>query len=138
MRVGILYRTFCAFMSLRLDGIKLMAAMMIVAAVSGCGGGKKQTRVRVPSPPTVTAESRRPSGTERPSTRERINEEESVANPELQSYGHTKPIYIETGVASWYGPPYHNRNAANGQPFDMNMITAAHKTLPLNSVIRVT
>lgn len=42
------------------------------------------------------------------------------------------------GVASWYGPPYHNRKAANGEIFDMNQLTAAHRTLPLNSIARVT
>jgi len=42
------------------------------------------------------------------------------------------------GYASWYGPPYHNRRGANGEIFDMNQLTAAHRTLPLNSVVRVT
>ena len=41
-------------------------------------------------------------------------------------------------MASWYGAPYHNRRAANGQLYDMNALTAAHRTLPLNSVVRVT
>ncbi len=41
-------------------------------------------------------------------------------------------------MASWYGPPYHNRKAANGEIFDMNQPTAAHRTLPLNSIVRVT
>jgi len=47
------------------------------------------------------------------------------------------PIYSETGVASWYGPPYHNRVGANGQVFDENGISAAHRTLPMGSLIRV-
>ena len=42
------------------------------------------------------------------------------------------------GIASWYGPPYHNRRAANGERYDMNQMTAAHRTLPLNSMVRVT
>jgi len=41
-------------------------------------------------------------------------------------------------MASWYGPPYHNRKGANGEIFDMNAMTAAHRTLPLNSIVRVT
>ncbi len=45
---------------------------------------------------------------------------------------------METGLASWYGPPYHNRRGANGEVYDMNAMTAAHRTLPLNSVVRVT
>ncbi len=51
---------------------------------------------------------------------------------------HQKPIYVETGLASWYGPPYHNRKGANGEIYDQNALTAAHRTLPMNSVVRVT
>jgi rare lipoprotein A len=49
-----------------------------------------------------------------------------------------KPIYEETGIASWYGSPFHNRRGANGEIYDMHALTAAHRTLPLNSVARVT
>jgi rare lipoprotein A len=49
-----------------------------------------------------------------------------------------KPIYTEEGVASWYGPPYHNRQGANGKIFDQNAMTAAHRTLPMGSLIMVT
>jgi len=48
------------------------------------------------------------------------------------------PIYSETGRASWYGPPYHNRRGANGQIFDQNALSAAHRTLPMGSLLRVT
>src|SRR5437016_13061282 len=50
----------------------------------------------------------------------------------------TKPLLVETGIASWYGPPYHNRRASNGEIYDMNALTAAHRTLPLGTVVRVT
>ncbi|HUS19992.1 MAG TPA: septal ring lytic transglycosylase RlpA family protein [Terriglobales bacterium] len=120
---------------------KIIAVGLLVFIVTGCGGSKKQTRTRVPAAPTITAESR--SGRSAPESRGRERtsergEESSAANPELQIYEHAKPIYVETGVASWYGPPYHNRKAANGEVFDMHQLTAAHKTLPLGSVIRVT
>lgn len=49
-----------------------------------------------------------------------------------------RPIYTEVGVASWYGPPYNRRRAANGKIYDQNAVTAAHRTLPLGSLIRVT
>jgi rare lipoprotein A len=48
------------------------------------------------------------------------------------------PIYTEVGLASWYGPPYNHRRGANGQIYDENALTAAHRTLPLNSLVRVT
>jgi len=46
--------------------------------------------------------------------------------------------YTETGTASWYGPNFHGKPTANGEIFDMYALTAAHRTLPLPSVVRVT
>jgi len=46
--------------------------------------------------------------------------------------------YAETGIASWYGPKFHGRPTANGEVFDMNKLSAAHRTLPLPSMVRVT
>src|SRR6201996_8062123 len=48
------------------------------------------------------------------------------------------PIFTEEGRASWYGPPYDKRRGANGQIYDKNALTAAHRTLPMNSLVRVT
>ena len=48
------------------------------------------------------------------------------------------PISTETGVASWYGPPYHNRRGSNGEIYNMHALTAAHRTLPLGTIVRVT
>lgn len=45
---------------------------------------------------------------------------------------------IETGVASWYGHPYHGRPAADGEIYDMEKLVAAHRTLPFNTWVRVT
>ncbi|MGI9417166.1 MAG: septal ring lytic transglycosylase RlpA family protein [Geminicoccaceae bacterium] len=46
--------------------------------------------------------------------------------------------YREIGVASWYGVPFHGRQTANGEVYDMHGMTAAHPTLPLPSIARVT
>lgn len=46
--------------------------------------------------------------------------------------------YRETGIASWYGPQFHGRPTANGETFDMNLVSAAHTTLPLPCLVRVT
>jgi len=43
----------------------------------------------------------------------------------------------DRGVASWYGEQFHGRKAANGELFDMDALTAAHRTMPLGSVVRV-
>ena len=46
--------------------------------------------------------------------------------------------YNETGIASWYGEQFHGRYTANGEIFDLNGLTAAHRTLPMPTVVRVT
>lgn len=101
---------------------------MVAAALlllSACGGHKKTVRVQhLPPPPTITPTQPPPE----------ISTEE---HPTIPSHG-AKPIYVETGLASWYGPPYHHRRGANGEIYDQNGMTAAHRTLPLNSMVRVT
>lgn len=46
--------------------------------------------------------------------------------------------FSQTGMASWYGRQFHGRKTASGETFDMNALTAAHRTLPLNCYVRVT
>ncbi len=89
--------------------------------LAGCGE-KKRARVYLPPPPEASQPEGQPE-----------NRPETIEVPP-----DAKPILVETGLASWYGPPYHNRRGANGEVYDMNAMTAAHRTLPLNSVVRVT
>jgi rare lipoprotein A len=49
-----------------------------------------------------------------------------------------KPGAVEKGLASWYGEPYHGRATASGEIYDMHRLTAAHRTLPFGTVVRVT
>jgi rare lipoprotein A len=49
-----------------------------------------------------------------------------------------QPSYDIVGEASWYGKPFHGRRAANGEIYNMNKLTAAHKTLPFETMVRVT
>ena len=46
--------------------------------------------------------------------------------------------YDEVGYASWYGPGFHGKKTANGEIFNQNKISAAHRTLPLPSIVKVT
>jgi rare lipoprotein A len=51
----------------------------------------------------------------------------------------TPPVgYAEEGNASWYGNPFHGRHASNGEIYDMYKLTAAHRTLPFETMVRVT
>lgn len=47
------------------------------------------------------------------------------------------PLGYQTGQASWYGEKFQNKSTASGEKFDMNQCTAAHRTLPFNTVVRV-
>ncbi len=49
-----------------------------------------------------------------------------------------QPPYTEEGNASWYGVPFHGRRASNGEIYDMYKLTAAHRTLPFETMVRVT
>jgi len=48
----------------------------------------------------------------------------------------SKPV--QTGAASWYGPGFHGKKTANGERFNTHDLTAAHKTLPFGTKVRVT
>jgi len=61
---------------------------------------------------------------------------ESGAPPE--SGGYVEEGYTQIGIASWYGIEEHNRHAANGERFSKYAYTAAHKSLPMGTVVRVT
>jgi len=49
-----------------------------------------------------------------------------------------QPGWTETGIASWYGHPHHGRPASSGEIYDMEQLTAAHRTLPFGSIVSVT
>jgi rare lipoprotein A len=48
------------------------------------------------------------------------------------------PPFVQIGMASWYGAGFNRQTTADGERFNMNALTAAHRTLPLNSMVRVT
>jgi rare lipoprotein A len=109
--------------------------LVLVLLLSGCSH-QKVTRVNVPPPPAIESESvPRTRAAAKPKTQEpeAAEQEDVIGVP-----GNAKPIFSETGMASWYGPPYHNRRASNGEIYNMNALTAAHRTVPLGSICRVT
>ncbi|HXX26971.1 MAG TPA: septal ring lytic transglycosylase RlpA family protein [Terriglobales bacterium] len=69
-------------------------------------------------------------------TKPNSEEPEAVRSPQLQTQYQTKPYQI--GTASWYGSYFEGRLTASGEPFNMYDLTAAHQTLPLGSLVRVT
>lgn len=49
-----------------------------------------------------------------------------------------RAVFSQAGQASWYGQDHHGKKTANGEPFDMNALTAAHRNLPFGTIVRVT
>jgi rare lipoprotein A len=68
---------------------------------------------------------------------------QAPSSPDVQSLPDAPPLEsqaageIQRGMASWYGERFHGRRTASGEPFDMNALTAAHKTLPFGTQVRV-
>jgi rare lipoprotein A len=104
---------------LYLAGVVFFAAVM----ASGCGGRRVAAR-----PPVSTMPAPTPA---EPSASEAKPPSAADANTEHQGE------VFEEGNASWYGAPFHGRRASNGEVYDMNKMTAAHRTLPFGTVVRV-
>jgi rare lipoprotein A len=102
------------------------------ALLSGCG--HKHTQAQVPPLPSLPQE--KPAATPPPGTTSANGA--NGANGKIEVPPGAKPIFEQIGLASWYGAPYHNRRGSNGEVYDMNAMTAAHLTLPLGSIVRVT
>jgi rare lipoprotein A len=129
----------------RRNELFLCAVFLIFLAFLPSCGHPKQAHVDVPPPPAPTSEpasttqpaAPRPEGAAKsdrlPSTE---NSDADLAEPTIPEG--SKPLATEVGRASWYGPPYHNRVGSNGEVYNMHAMTAAHRTLPLGSIVRVT
>lgn len=120
----------------------LLILLIAMLFLSACGH-PKTVHVNVPPPPASTPENTAqpianvPSPAAKPANPKTNPEEDAdLAEPTIPP--DTKPLATETGLASWYGPPYHNRRGSNGEVYNMHAMTAAHRTYPLGSIVRVT
>nr|WP_314087685.1 septal ring lytic transglycosylase RlpA family protein [uncultured Campylobacter sp.] len=77
----------------------------------------------------------------------KINSSKGVHEATMRPYTINGKTYYPTvvkvgdrasGIASWYGPDFHGKKTSNGETYDMHAMTAAHKTLPMNTMVRVT
>ena len=140
-----------------------LLALVLVLFLAACGG-HKQAKLNVPPPPPISPPTELPPAkspdiaaqpkpespnVEEPTqgtpaeaeSQERANEERAEEDEQKLAQAvpeDAAPLEVQTGVASWYGPPYHNRRGSNGEIYNMNDMTAAHLTLPLGSIVRVT
>ena len=119
----------------------LLAALCVCAA-AGCGG-RHVTASNPPPPPSQSAPPS-PGTTESAKRATEAGAEPAPASPTPTPKRSKTPSalapegYIEEGNASWYGVPFHGRRASNGEIYDMNKLTAAHRTLPFDTMVRVT
>src|SRR5580658_8105259 len=113
--------------------IASQAMLMATALLTGCSHHTQISTAQ--SAPPVLTDSATSTGTEparNPDYGKPPGPGETIAPPPIVSR------YVEVGMASWYGPNYNKHRAANGEVYDENGLTAAHRTLPLGSVVRVT
>jgi rare lipoprotein A len=98
-------------------------AALALGLLAATGCGHKQVAVRAPHAPAIAPTPVPPGG---------------VSAEDSDYIATHKPIYTEEGLATWYTAPYKGRRAANGQVFDDRALTAAHRTLPMGSLVVVT
>jgi rare lipoprotein A len=103
--------------------------LLVLGSVLLSSCGHKPTQAQVPPPPTLPQNP--PAVSPPPETT-------ATGDEKIDVPADAKPIFEETGMASWYGAPYHNRRGSNGEIYNMHAMTAAHLTLPLGSIVRVT
>ena len=119
----------------------LALALLSLILLTSCAH-HQQAHVNVPPPPPVTPQpaptKAPPAKTTRSQAESQKNETAGEQDEEISLPADAKPLETQTGAASWYGAPYHNRRGSNGQVYNMHAMTAAHRTLPLGSIVRVT
>jgi rare lipoprotein A len=91
--------------------------------VTGCAGRRP---VAASAPPPLTPTATPPAAAEKEKRATDMSEQPGAS------------AYIEEGNASWYGAQFHGRRASNGEIYDMNKMTAAHRTMAFGTVVRVT
>ena len=97
------------------------AALLVALALAatGCATGRSRVRESLPEAPAVVTPAPIPARPPAP-----------AAPP--------APTIVQTGTASWYGRAHHGRKTASGEPYDMSDMTAAHRSLPIGTRVRVT
>ncbi len=108
--------------------VSVILLLLAALLVAGCGSGPRRISTS-PSDQSVKYPKGQPQGPRaKPYT-----VLGKTYHPLLSAHG-----FSEEGIASWYGKDFHGRKTANGEIYDMYGLTAAHKLLPFNTVVKVT
>jgi rare lipoprotein A len=116
--------------------------MLLAFALTAVGCHKKKTQAYRPPPPPAVSNSASNGYGDRGGRSTRSADDSGTAAtgaapaPVPSNLG--RPVSSEVGLASWYGPPYAGRKGADGTVYNQNAMTAAHLTLPLGTMVRVT
>jgi rare lipoprotein A len=126
-----------------MSGLARLALCTLLLALGGCSlwpfGDEQKARVPagVPKPPRDLASI--PDAVPREEPRSRYgNPQTYVVFGQRYRVKDSAKGHVERGLASWYGPGFHNERTSSGEPYDMYAMTAAHKTLPLPTYLQVT
>ncbi len=115
-------------MAKRLRLAALLGLLGLLGVLAGCAQSE-----RTPYTPSVT---RAPEVPPVQMGTYKVGRPYQIAN--VWYYPRAEYDYDETGIASWYGPGFHGQETANGEIYDQNAMTAAHRTLPMPSLVKVT
>ncbi len=111
----------------------LAVAALTAVTLLGAGCHKKVKVASAPAPPPAVYSSGNTRGRS-----DRPQEDRAGRLPSPPAEVRGKPFETQVGLASWYGPPYAGRKGADGKVYNQNAMTAAHLTLPLGTMVRVT
>jgi rare lipoprotein A len=116
------------------------AGAISVFALMAAGCHRKTTRAYHPPPPPATTTTASHNGRSGRPTHPENGDTAGMAIPSPAPVPNSlgKPVSTEVGLASWYGPPYAGRKGADGTVYNQNAMTAAHLTLPMGTMVRVT
>lgn len=112
--------------------------LVLYAGIWGCSQKIYPPPARAPQPvaaktPPVQKPSPGPDDTSLTPTQRRYTVMGQSYTPVASHEG-----FVEEGIASWYGPKFHGKKTSNGEIFNMYAMTAAHRVLPMNTMVRVT
>lgn len=109
------------------DMKKICIFLLFVFGLAGCSLSKKQIPIYSPEREIEPAAKGAPAESSRT----------YLIQGKLYAPVSGRDAFIEEGIASWYGKEFHGRKTANGEIFDMYKISAAHKTLPFGTYVKV-
>jgi rare lipoprotein A len=118
----------------------VLACFFVLSLIAGCGSRRVSapSQPSTASPETIESTKRSTDSTPEPAPAPATSAPSPAPKRSKAPQSPAPPGYLEEGNASWYGVPFNGRRASNGEIYDMYKLTAAHRTLPFETMVRVT